>query len=447
MKKPYHTQANEPAFQDEFIKLYPELLNKNRDNTNGSGMYLVRNITFVTTEACNLNCSYCYECHKTPKSMTKEVAKNAIDALFDKEKMNGYIPEDNKCAIIEFIGGEPFLNVEVMHFICEYFLYKATELNHPWAKYHMFSVTTNGTLLNKPEVNRWIKKYKKRLSLGITIDGDKELHDSCRVFHDGRGSYDIVEKSVKMAIKEYGMRSTKITFAPENIDKINTAIPHLFNLGLKALYANCVYENVWKPEHQPIFFKELVKLADYIIDNKIYEDSFCSIFDETIGHPLDPEDNNNWCGGDGNMLAISTDGGFYPCIRYMKYALGYKQEPMLIGNVKTGIENKNKNKYLIQLQGITRSSQSTEECFNCPVASGCSWCTANNYAEFGTPNKRATYICPMHKARVAANAYYWNKLYRTLELDDRFKLHLSKDECLKFMSEEQYNEIKELEVL
>ena len=73
------------------------------------------------------------------------------------------------------------------------------------------------------------------------------------------------------------------------------------------------------------------------------------------------------------MLAISTDGGFYPCIRYMKYALGYKQEPMLIGNVKTGIEDKNKNKYLIQLQGITRSSQSTEECFNCPVASGCSW--------------------------------------------------------------------------
>ena len=73
--------------------------------------------------------------------------------------------------------------------------------------------------------------------------------------------------------------------------------------------------------------------------------------------------------------------------------------------------------------------------------------TANNYAEFGTPNKRATYICPMHKARVAANAYYWNKLYRNLGLDNRFKLYLPKEECLKFMTEEQYNEIKELEVL
>ena len=278
-------------FQNEFVKLYPEFANDNKQSEDDMP---VKNITFVTTETCNLNCSYCYETHKSKKMMTKEVAKKAIDAIFDKEKMNGYVTDYNKAVIIEFIGGEPFINVDVMDFICEYFLYKATELNHPWAKYHMFSVTTNGTLLFDEKVMNWIQKYKRKLSLSITIDGNKELHDSCRLFHDGRGSYDIVEKAVKFAIKELGMKSTKVTFAPENINKINTAIPHLFNMGLTDIHANCVFENVWKPEHEPIFYHELLKLADYIIDNDLYETHFCSIFDEMIGAPMDPSDNKNW---------------------------------------------------------------------------------------------------------------------------------------------------------
>lgn len=145
------------------------------------------------------------------------------------------------------------------------------------------------------------------------------------------------------------------------------------------------------------------------------------------------------------MLAISVTGEFYPCIRYMQYALGYKREPMLIGDVDRGIESKNKNKYLIQLKGITRSSQSTDECFNCNVGSGCSWCTAFNYSEFGTPNKRATFICMMHKVRVAANCYYWNKLYKKLNLDDIFHLNLNKETCLRFMSEDEYIELLDLQ--
>lgn len=391
----------------------------------------------------------CYESHKTPKKMSVEVAKKAIDTLFDKEKMNGYLDDrKHKAVIIEFIGGEPFLNIEVMEFVADYFLYKATNLNHPWANHFMFSVTTNGTLLlDDPRVKHWIDKYKNRLSIGITIDGDKELHDACRVFHDGRGSYDTVVKSVKYAIKNFGMYNTKVTFAHENLDKINTAIPHLFDLGLTDIHANCVYEDVWKEGDDKIFYNQLKALTDYMLDKKLYEDHYCSIFDNNIGHPLEPSDNSNWCGGDGSMLAISVDGRFFPCIRYMKYAMTgeVKREEMIIGDVDRGVESKNENKYLISLSNITRKSQSTEECFNCKVGQGCSWCTAFNYLTFGTPNKRATFICKMHKARVAANCYYWNSLYRKLGMSDRFKLYLTKDECLKFMSEDEYTNLCKLQ--
>ena len=62
------------------------------------------------------------------------------------------------------------------------------------------------------------------------------------------------------------------------------------------------------------------------------------------------------------------------------------------------------------LDCITRRSQSTDECFNCPIAGGCAWCSAYNYQITGTPDKRVTYICVMHKARVLANEYYWHLL-------------------------------------
>ena len=55
---------------------------------------------------------------------------------------------------------------------------------------------------------------------------------------------------------------------------------------------------------------------------------------------------------------------------------------------------------------------------------------------FGTANKRATYICKMHKARVLANYYYWNKLYQKLDMDDYFELNLNIDE-INFITNNQ----------
>ena len=68
---------------------------------------------------------------------------------------------------------------------------------------------------------------------------------------------------------------------------------------------------------------------------------------------------------------------------------------------------------------LDRWSQSTQECIDCDVAGGCAWCQGENYdaAATNTIFQRSIAICKMHKARVRANNYYWNKLYRKLELE------------------------------
>ena len=48
---------------------------------------------------------------------------------------------------------------------------------------------------------------------------------------------------------------------------------------------------------------------------------------------------------------------------------------------------------------------------------------------FGTPDKRATFICWMHKARSLANVYYWNKLYNKNNNNKVFEMYLPKRRC------------------
>ena len=126
-------------------------------------------------------------------------------------------------------------------------------------------------------------------------------------------------------------------------------------------------------------------------------------------------ENQNWCGA-GRMLAVDAEGNFYPCTRFAQYSLRSKKA-WIIGNVRDGID-KNKLRPFFTLD---RCTQSTDECINCEVASGCAWCQGENYDAADTPTvyQRSTAICKMHKARVRANNYYWNKLYRKLEKEGK----------------------------
>ena len=66
------------------------------------------------------------------------------------------------------------------------------------------------------------------------------------------------------------------------------------------------------------------------------------------------------------------------------------------------------------------------------MASGCAWCQGENYdaADTDTIYQRSTAICKMHKARVRSNNYYWNKLYRKLELEG-----IAKENAKKYVKE------------
>ena len=372
---------------------------------------LSKNITFIVTKDCQLACKYCYLVGKNSKErMTYKVAEQAIDYILAHEA-----DMQEPGVIWDFIGGEPFLEIELIDRICDYLKKEMFRRNHHWFNSYRFSFSTNGINYHTDFVQKFIKKNHEHLSIGITIDGTEMKHDLNRIYKgNGRGSYKDVVKNIPLWLEQFPNGATKVTISSADIPYIKESVLHLYSLGIHEVNINCVFENVWNEGDDRRFEEQLLQLADAIIDGGYYKDYACSFYSETIGKPLDVKlENQNWCGA-GRMLSIDAAGNFYPCTRFAQYSLREKQA-WIIGNVRDGI-NKNLLRPFLTLD---RSTQSPQKCIDCEVASGCAWCQGENYdaADSETIYQRSVAICKMHKARVRANNYYWNKLYRKLELE------------------------------
>ena len=371
-----------------------------------------KHITFIVTKDCQLACKYCYLVGKNSKErMPWEVAKQAIDHILDHEN-----DMKEESVVWDFIGGEPFLEIDLIDKICDYLKTEMFRRNHHWFNSYRFSFSTNGINYHTDKVQRFIEKNHNHLSIGITIDGTERKHDLNRVYKgDRRGSYADVVRNIPLWLKQFPNAGTKVTISSADIPYIKESVLHLYGLGIHEVNINCAFEDVWKKNDDLMFEDQLMQLADAIIDGGYYRDYACSFFSEHLGKPLDcVTQNQNWCGA-GRMLAVDAEGNFYPCTRFAQYSLRDKKA-WIIGNIHDGIDKNRLRPFLT----LDRCTQSPQKCIDCEVAEGCAWCQGENYDAADTPTiyQRSTAICLMHKARVRANNYYWNKLFRKLELED-----------------------------
>lgn len=363
---------------------------------------IAKTITFSVTEECNLACRYCYMTGKNSKNkMSFETAKKTVDYILSNRELF-----NEEAVVWEFVGGEPFIEIDLIDRISDYIKQQMYILNHPWFNKYMFSFATNGLLYSTPKVQRYIAKNSTHISIGISIDGNKIKHDLQRVKKDGSGSYDDVMKSVPLWLKQFPNAATKSTFAHDDLPYLKDSIISLWNNGITTVAANVVFEDVWEDGDDKVFENQLTELADYILDNKLWNDYSVRFFNPTAGHPyLEDDFKRNYCGA-GKMLAIDYKGDFFPCLRFLDFTLN-NHKGWCIGNAEVGINTDKLRPFI----ALTMESQSKKECLECEVASGCAWCTGCNYdlADTETIFQRATYICKMHKANMRVNTYFWNK--------------------------------------
>jgi len=154
------------------------------------------------------------------------------------------------------------------------------------------------------------------------------------------------------------------------------------SLGFKNIYANCVFENVWKNiEDIKLYYQELKKVAEWIKNNNYNDKIFFRIFNP-YGYKklLEWDLDTQWCGTTASMYALDYKGDIYSCLRFMESSLGNEVEPLILGNVDRGIGTLPKEKQILEeFSKYTKRNISEDKCLKCPIETGCSWCAGCSY--------------------------------------------------------------------
>lgn len=399
-------------------------------------------ITVQVTEDCNLRCSYCFQINKSKNRLTFDDCKKFIDYILTRTPENcDYInPKKNHFLAFGFVGGDALLEIDLIDEFLTYFVEKAIELNHPWANRWIAHLDTNGVLYFDRRVQRLAKKWPNTVSFCITVEGNKELHDKCRVFPNGSGSYEYALNAAIDQFKKGRDLFSKITTAPENIDLLYDAFVNMIDIGYTVLYSNPVYENVWKDEDANRYFHQLIRISDYLIEHE-YDKTINVAVLELEKYRSYVSLHENTCGGNAEMLAISYDRKLYNCYRFTSSSLAPGTKLIDIGDIDHGIGYTDDQKLNIEkLRSICRLTCADMECLKCPIAENCNGCNGCNYHELGDPGKKTKFHCLMHCAGYLAALYYYNNIEKRDGSSKRYEITLDQGKISRILSEQEYKD-------
>ncbi len=335
---------------------------------------------------CNLRCEYCFassgDYNSGRKLMSKTVALNAVDYLVAAS-------QDRRNIEIDFFGGEPLMNFDVVKETVAY----GRQLEQSTGKHFYFTITTNGTLLDKESID-YINENMDNVV--ISIDGRKEVHDAARHDRAGRGSYDKLLPLAKELVagrngKSYFIRGT---FTARNKD-FSKDVMHLADMGFKEISVEPVVGS-----GNDLYFKKS-DLAEIL---KEYEDLALQYIGRLSGGGAFRFYHFNInlydgpclfkrvtaCGAGYEYLAVSPDGDLYPCHQFVG------QDKFVIGNVFTGIHN---NKMCDEFMG--NNILVKDKCKGCWAKLFCSGgCHANAYFSNGDISVPNEISCTLQKKRI-----------------------------------------------
>lgn len=336
---------------------------------------------------CNLACQYCFaeegEYHGRRALMSFEVGKKALDFLIANSG-------NRRNLEVDFFGGEPLMNWEVVKQLVEYGRSKEKEYN----KNFRFTMTTNGVLLND-EIMDYCNREMSNVVL--SLDGRKEVNDKMRPFRGGKGSYDLIVPKFQKFAEMRGDRDYYVrgTFTRHNLD-FSKDVTEFADLGFRSMSIEPVVaapeeEYAIREEDLPQIMEEYDHLAEEYIKRKKEGRGF-NFFHFNIDLNQGPcvAKRLSGCGSGTEYLAVTPWGDLYPCHQFVG------QEEFLLGNVDTGVTNER-----IRDEFKLCNVYAKDKCRDCFARFYCSGgCAANSYNFHGSITDAYDIGCAMQKKRI-----------------------------------------------
>lgn len=334
--------------------------------------------------ACNLKCKYCFadegSYHGENALMSFEVGKKSVDFLI---KNSG----KRKNLEVDFFGGEPLLNFDVVKKIVAY----ARQQEKIYSKQFRFTMTTNGVLLDNEKIDYL---NENMYNVVLSVDGRKEVNDNMRQKFDGSSSYDCIIPNFQkfVALRKDKNYYVRATFTHHNLDFVNDIL-HLNNLGfdqisVEPVVAGSNADYVLQENDLRKIFDEYDRLTKIMLCNKKKFNFFHFMIDLDNGPCFAKRAIG--CGAATEYLAVSPNGDLYPCHQFV----GLPEFKM--GNVSSDELNQRIKNNFNSCNVYTKS-----KCNDCWAKFYCSGgCSANAFGFNKNIYEPYDYACKLQKKRL-----------------------------------------------
>jgi uncharacterized protein len=348
---------------------------------------VIKALCLHIAHTCNLNCSYCFASqgnyHGERGVMSFEVGKRALDFLVENSGTRRNLE-------VDFFGGEPLLNFQVVKQLVEY----ARSIEKKYNKNFRFTLTTNGVLIDDDVIDF---ANREMSNVVLSLDGRKEVHDRFRVDHNGKGSWDkIVPKFKKLVEKrgnrDYYMRGTFTHHNPDFLQDIKTMLDLGFTeLSMEPVVCASGDPSELTEEDLPTVLIQYEQLAELMVkrreENKPF--TFYHYMIDLTGGPCIYK-RISGCGSGTEYMAVTPWGDLYPCHQFVG------EEKFKLGDVFNGVSNKD-----IQNEFRSCNVYARKECKDCWARLYCSGgCAANAYHATGSVKGVYSYGCKLFKKRM-----------------------------------------------
>lgn len=389
--KIYNTDEIKECY-DEIVSLYNDKILFSEDDYEKFALTSVASpikaMCLHVSHDCNLRCKYCFASTGDYKEgrmlMSLETGKKALDFLIEKSG-------DRKFLEVDFFGGEPTLNFDVVKQLVEYGRSREAEAN----KKFRFTITTNGILLTDDMIE-FINKEMNNVVL--SIDGRKEVNDRVRVRVDGSGSYDRILPNFKKVVESRGKDKdwyVRGTYTKYNLDFSNDVM-HLFEQGFDQISVEPVMADPSMPyaitqaDLPRIFdeYEELMKKITEVRNSGKFINFFHFMLDLDQGPCAIKRLRGCGCGNE--YVAIAPNGDIYPCHQFVG------NEEYKMGSLNDGSFNDD-----MKAEFAAAHVYSKTECKKCWAKFYCSGgCNANNYIYAGDIHNAYKLSCEIQKKRL-----------------------------------------------
>lgn len=318
------------------------------------------------TEQCNMFCKYCFANSDISKKMhmSEDVMQNIVNQMRDMPEI--------KHVVFEIQGGEPFLVPDIIE---KFVILTKSSFKNSNKKFS-FKTTTNATLIDD-NIIKLIKKYN--IEVSISLDGPKEIHDSYRIYKNGKGSFDDTWRGTQKLREAGELSGVVCNITNKNVKKPRELVDFFgkYDISFKPRPV-CVLgrevNNKTAPSGKDWF--ECFKVLHFYSQEKGVENLASTIFSENAYTPVrDYICLRSPCGAGREIINFNPNGDVHPCDGFKDY------EEFCIGNVM----NENVVDMLKKpiVQSIkNRSWENIPKCKKCIFKAMCGSCAYSAYGAF-----------------------------------------------------------------